>query len=105
MRAMSSLFIAATLVLGGTAYAQTAPPPNTTEDASSAAKTAAPSQPSNSQSPGTVSPSTGSNSNQSSTHSLSKTCHKQATDKGLTGTDKTKFVKDCKMGKSGQSND
>jgi hypothetical protein len=31
---------------------------------------------------------------------ISQTCHKQASDKKLTGDDKTNFIKQCKQGKT-----
>jgi hypothetical protein len=100
MKATLSLTLAAALVLTGTAFAQTAPPPNTTEDATPAAKTAAESRQSNAPSPGTVSPSSATDTGQSSTKSLSLACRKQASDKSLTRDDRAKFVEDCKARKT-----
>jgi cell pole-organizing protein PopZ len=102
MKALSSFSLAASLlVVAGVAFAQ-APPPDTTEDASPAAKTAPESPQSNSPSPGTMSPST-TDTNQVATQSLAQGCRKQAADKGLTGDDKTKFVKGCKQHGNSQS--
>lgn len=83
--------------MAGIALAQS-PPPNTVEDASSAAKEAPESTQSNAPSPATMSPSAA-DASQSSTQSTSRSCSKQASDKKLTGTDKTNFVKSCKAGK------
>jgi cytochrome c5 len=35
--------------------------------------------------------------------SISQACHKQASDKKLTGDDKTNFIKQCKQGKTSRS--
>jgi hypothetical protein len=90
-------FLAAAVVLAGIAGAQT-PPPNNTEDASSAAKRAPESMQSNAPS-GTVSPSAA-DANQASMQSTSESCHKQASDKKLTGDDRANFLKTCKMAKT-----
>jgi hypothetical protein len=92
-----SLSLATALVLATVALAQS-PPPNTTEDASSAAKTAPESMPANGSSPGSQSPSAA-DASQASTQATSPSCHKQAADKKLTGDDKTNFIKSCKQGK------
>jgi hypothetical protein len=97
MKAKSLSLMVAALV-AGIALAQ-APPPNTAEDASSAAKQAPESTPSNAPSPATMSPSAA-EANQSSTQSMSRSCSKQASDKKLTGDDRTNFVKSCKAGKA-----
>jgi psiF repeat len=89
-----SLTVAA--FVAGIALAQ-APPPNTAEDASSAAKEAPESTQSNASSPATMSPSAA--DAKASTQSTSRSCSKQASDKKLTGDDKTNFVKSCKAGK------
>ena|ERR1700729_2767919 len=90
-----SLSLTVALLLTGSSLAQTAPPPNTTEDAPAAAKTAPESTQSNSPSPGTMSPTTADRN-----QSISQGCHKQAADKKLTGDDKTNFIKQCKQGKT-----
>jgi hypothetical protein len=38
--------------------------------------------------------------NQASMQSTSQSCHKQASDKKLTGDDKANFIKTCKMAKT-----
>lgn len=93
-----SLSIAALLLIGG-AIAQTAPPPNTTEDAPPSAKTAPENPESNAQSPGTISPTTADRNQK-----VSQSCDKRATDKQLTGDDKVNFIKQCKQGKTRASN-
>jgi len=35
--------------------------------------------------------------------SITQSCHKQASDKHLTGDDKTNFIKQCKQGKTSRS--
>jgi hypothetical protein len=92
-----SLSLTVAVFMAGMALAQ-APPPNTAEDASSAAKEAPESPQSSAPSPATMSPSTA-DPKQSSTQSTSRSCSKQASDKKLTGDDKTNFVKSCKAGK------
>ena len=89
-----SLSLTVALLLTGGALAQTAPPPNTAEDAPPSAKTAPETPQSNEPSPATMSPTTA-DKNQTT----SQTCHKQAADKKLTGDDKTNFIKQCKQGK------
>jgi hypothetical protein len=90
-----SLTVAA--FVAGIALAQ-APPPNTAEDASSAAKEAPESTQSNTSSPATMSPSAA-DAKSSATQSTSRSCSKQASDKKLTGDDKANFVRSCKAGK------
>jgi hypothetical protein len=76
-----------------------APPPDTTENAPFAAKTARESMQSSAPSPGTMSPSAA-DANQASMQSTLQACHKQASDKKLTGDDKANFIKTCKMAKT-----
>jgi hypothetical protein len=90
-----SLNLTAALLLTSGAIAQTAPPPNTTEDAPPSAKTAPENPESNAASPGTISPTTA-DQNQA----VSETCDKRATDKKLTGNDKVSFIKQCKARES-----
>jgi psiF repeat len=94
-----SLSLTVAVFMAGIALAQAPPPPNTAEDASSAAKEAPESTQSNAPSPATMSPSAA-DAKASSTQSTSRSCAKQASDKKLTGDDKTNFVKSCKAGKS-----
>jgi hypothetical protein len=95
-----SLSLTAALLLSSGAIAQTAPPPNTTEDAPPSAKTAPENPESNasSSSPGTISPTTA-DGNQT----ISQTCDKRAADKKLTGDDKVNFIKQCKQGRTRES--
>jgi hypothetical protein len=95
MKAISSLSLAAALVLAGIAFAQS-PPPNTTEDAPPAAKTAPASRQSDSPSPATMSPSAA-DTNQASPQSLAQACRRQASEQKLTGDEKRRFLKDCKQ--------
>jgi hypothetical protein len=97
MKAISPFSLATVLILTGVAFAQTPPAPNPTEDAPPAAKD------SKQANPGSMSPSAAKDVNQASTRSTSQSCTKQASDKKLTGDDKTKFVKDCKAGNTTRS--
>jgi hypothetical protein len=99
MRAVSTLTLSAALLLTGIAFAQ-APPPNTTEDASAAAKAAPESPASKSSSPADVSPSATTDGSHASAHASAQTCGKQASDQKLTGVAKTDFVRNCKAGKA-----
>lgn len=72
------------------------PPPNTTEDASAAAKSAPqPGQPGK-PSPGTISPSAAAQPTARNT----QTCHQQASEQKLAGAAETSFLKDCNAGKN-----
>ncbi len=87
--------LAATLLLGGTAFAQnqdSTPPPS---DNSPSAMQSAPPSSDNS----TSGSSTATDSSATAT-SVAKACKKQAADKKLTGDDKEKYIKDCKAGKT-----
>jgi hypothetical protein len=83
MKTISSLSLAAALLLSAVAIAQT---PN--------------SDVSQSNSPAINTPSKATDANQSAPEAVSRACMKQASDKKLTGDDKTQFVDKCKKGKT-----
>jgi hypothetical protein len=89
MKRNSSLGLAAALLLSAVAFAQTPKPSDTNS-----------SDISQSSSPATNAPSKATDANQSAPEGVSQACIKQASDKKLTGDDKTQFVDKCKKGKT-----
>jgi hypothetical protein len=101
MKAISSLTLGAALLVTGVAFGQTpsqtnsegAPPPSTASDNSDIMQNNTPAN-------NTPSKATDANGGAMATQSTSQACEKQATDKNLSGDDKTAWVKRCKMGKT-----
>lgn len=89
MKATSSLSVAAALLITGVAFAQT--PSSNNSDVSQ------------SNSPATNTPSKATDANGATSPSVSAACKKQASDKKLSGDDKTKFMSDCNKGKTTRS--
>jgi hypothetical protein len=89
MKTISSLSLAAALLLGAVAFAQ-APTPSDTNS----------SDISQSNSPAANAPSKATDANPSAPEAVSQACMKQASDKRLTGDDKTQFVDKCQKGKT-----
>ena len=89
MKTISSLSLAAALLLSAVAFAQT---PKSSDTNSSDVM--------ESNSPATQTPSKATDADQSAPQAVSQTCAKQASDKQLTGDDKTQFVDKCKKGKT-----
>ena len=87
MKTISSLGLAAALLLSAAAFAQT-PKPSNSSDVSQ------------SNSPAVNTPSKATDADQSAPDSVSQACMKQASDKKLTGDDKTQFITKCKKGKT-----
>jgi hypothetical protein len=94
MRAISSFTLGAALLVTGVAFAQT---PATAPDSNTKN-----SDVSQNNAPGNNTPSKATDANGTSGASAQSVsaCKKQASDKKLTGDDKTKFMNDCKMGKT-----
>jgi hypothetical protein len=88
MKTISSLSLAAALLLSAVAFAQTPQP----SDANS-------SDVSQSNSPAIDTPSKATDANQSAPEAVSQAYMKQASDKKLTGDDQAQFVDKCKKGK------
>ena len=89
MKRISSLSLAAALLLSAVAFGQTSKPSDTNS-----------SDISQSNSPATNTPSKATDANQSAPEAVSQACMKQASDKKLTGDAKTQFVDKCKKGKT-----
>ena len=89
MKTIPSLSLAAALLLGAVAFAQT---PKSSDTNSSDV--------SQSNSPAVNSPSKASDANQSAPEAVTQACMKQASDKKLTGDNATQFVDKCKKGKT-----
>jgi hypothetical protein len=89
MKRISSLSLAAAFLLSAVAFAQTPKPSDTNS-----------SDVSQSNSPATNTPSKATDANQSAPEAVSQACMKQASDKKLTGDEKTQFVDKCKKGKT-----
>ena len=89
MKTISSLSLAAALLLSAVTFAQTPQPSDTNS-----------SDVMQSNSPATNTPSKATDANQSTPEAVTQTCMKQASDKQLTGDDKTQFVDKCKKGKT-----
>ena len=89
MKRISSLSLSAALLLSAVAFAQT---PRSSDTNSSDI--------SQSNSPATNALSKATDANQSAPEGVSQACMKQASDKKLTGDEKTQFVDKCKKGKT-----
>jgi hypothetical protein len=89
MKTISSLSLAAALLLSAVAFAQTPQPSDTNS-----------SDVSQSNSPAIDTPSKATDANQSAPEAVSQACMKQASDKKLTGDDQAQFVDKCKKGKT-----
>ena len=87
MKTISSLGLAAALLLSAVAFAQTPKPANSSDV-------------SQSNSPAVNTPSKATDADQSAPDAVSQACMKQASDKQLTGDDKTQFITKCKKGKT-----
>lgn len=101
MKAISTLTLAAALLVTGVAFAQT--PAQHNSDGSPPAATDSSAKNSDimqNNAPANNTPSKATDANGASAQSASSACKKQASDKKLTGDDKTKFLSDCKMGKT-----
>jgi hypothetical protein len=85
----SSLGLAAALLLSVVAFAQTPKPSDTNS-----------SDVSQSNSSAVNTPSKATDADQSAPEAVSQACMKQASDKKLTGDDKTQFITKCKKGKT-----
>jgi hypothetical protein len=89
MKTISSLSLAAALLLATGAFAQTPQPSDTNS-----------SDIMQSNSPATNTPSKATDASQSAPEAVSQACMKQASDKNLMGDDKTKFIDKCSKGKT-----
>jgi hypothetical protein len=89
VKTISSISLAAALLLSAVVFAQ-APQPSDTNS----------SDVSQSNSPAINTPSKATDANQSAPEAVSQACMKQASDKKLTGDDKTQFIDKCKKGKT-----
>jgi hypothetical protein len=87
MKTISSLNLAAALLLSAMAFAQT--PKSSDTNSSDVSQL---------NSPAINTPSKATDANQSAPEAVSHACMKQASDKKLTGDDKTQFVDKCKKG-------
>lgn len=92
MKAISSLTLGAALLVTGLAFAQT--PATATPSSSNNSDVMQSNAPANN------TPSKATDANGASTQAATVACKKQASDKKLTGDDKTKFMSDCKQGKT-----
>jgi hypothetical protein len=88
MKTISSLSLAAALLLSAMAFAQT---PKSSDNSSDVSQ---------SNSPAINTPSKATDANQSAPEAVSQACMKQASDKKLTGDAQTQFVDKCKKGKT-----
>lgn len=89
-----SLSLAAALVLSVAAFAQTPKTSDTNHSNSDIMQNNAPAN---------NTPSAATDKNDTAPAGVSQACTKQASDKKLMGDDKTKFLKDCKAGKTTRS--
>jgi hypothetical protein len=88
------LSLAAALLASTVAFAQTPPTTSGSNDNSDVMQNNAPAN---------NTPSKATDENSATPQAISQTCHKQASDKQLTGDDKTNFIKSCKQGKTTRS--
>ena len=95
MKTIGSLSLAAALLAGTMAMAQT--PPNDSGNGNSNSDIMQNNAPANN------TPSTATDESNATPQSVAQACHKQASDKQLTGDAKTSFMKDCKQGKTTRS--
>jgi len=93
MKTISSLTLATALLVGAAAFAQTPNSPDTNSNTDIMQNNA----------PANNTPSKATDENQAAPQSISQACMKQASDKKLTGDDKTSFIKSCKQGKTTRS--
>ena len=96
MKTIGSLSLAAALLAGTMAMAQT-PPPNDSGSGNSNSDIMQNNAPANN------TPSKATDEGGATPQSVAQACHKQASDKQLTGDAKTSFMKDCKQGKTTRS--
>ncbi len=94
MKALTSLSLAATLLLGSTAFAQDSTPSPSDQSSPSPMQTNPPT------SPGSTAGSSTAADSSSTKQTVAQACQQQAKYQKLTGADKTKFMKDCKAGKT-----
>ncbi|HEY6483145.1 MAG TPA: PsiF family protein [Steroidobacteraceae bacterium] len=94
MKAIATFAMTAALLLGSAAFAQTN---NTTNTGQPDSATMQANPPSNT---GSTTGSSTATDPSASSQSVAAACKKQATDLKLHGSDKTKFMKDCKEGKT-----
>jgi hypothetical protein len=102
MKAISQLTLGAALLVTSLAFAQTpaqnnsegAPPPTATDSSSKNSDIMQNNAPAN------TTPSAATDATGATTQSVVSACKKQAHDQKLTGDDKTKFMSDCKHGKT-----
>ena len=90
---ISSVSLAAALLLSTVAFAQT---PNSGSGSDN-------SDISQSNAPANNTPSKANDSTNATPQAISQACHKEASDKKLSGDDKTNFIKQCKQGKTTRS--
>lgn len=107
MKAISLLTLGAALLVTSVALAQT---PAQRSSEGSPAPTATDSSSNNSDimqsnAPANNAPSKATNQNGATSQSVSAACKKQASDKKLSGDEKTKFMSDCKQGKTTREGD
>jgi hypothetical protein len=93
VNAITSLTLGADLLVAGLAFAQT---PATTDSSSSDSDIRQSNAPANN----TPSEATDANGGGATAQSISQACEKQASDKKLSGDDKSTLVNKCKMGKT-----
>jgi psiF repeat len=94
MKTIGSLSLAAALLASTMAMAQT--PPNDSGSNSN-------SDIMQNNAPANNTPSKATDESNATPQSVAQACHKQASDKQLTGDAKTSFMKDCKQGKTTRS--
>jgi len=95
MKTTSSVSLAAALLLSTVAFAQTpSSSGNSGGDNSDIMQNNAPAN---------NTPSKANDEGNATPQSISQACHKRASDKKLTGDDKTNFIKQCKQGKTTRS--
>jgi hypothetical protein len=102
MKAISPLALGAVLLVTGIAFAQTPAQKNSEGSPSPAAtnSSANGSDVTQSNAAANNASSKATNQNGATPQSASSACKKQASDKKLSGDDKTKFMSDCKQGKT-----
>jgi hypothetical protein len=88
MKTISSFSLAAALLVSAVAFAQS---PNTSGSNSN-------SDIMQNNAPANNAPSKATDASNATPQSISQACHEQASDKQLTGDDKTNFIKSCKAG-------
>jgi hypothetical protein len=95
MKTTSALALTAAMLLSAVAFAQT-PSSSGGSDNSDISQNNAPAN-------SMPSKATDQGSGTDTPQAISQSCHKQASDKHLTGDDKTSFIKQCKQGKTSRS--